>query len=205
MRASACASPGKAEGGTGRPPPPKQKQGGGAREQPTATKPPANTTRGGQTPHPEGTEDRFPKRAQGDHRAQTGNTKPGTAVNRKKGHPKRADTRHAEKYKKASNPARKRGDGGDRDHKARDRDSQRPTPQSQSKIRPKKNAPRQPNQEGRGKAETRAQHARPHSTPKRGKAGNKRGARTNTHPRTAPPTRRSRRPRGTGGSGGAQP
>ena len=70
MRASACASPGKAEGGTGSPPLKKKKKGeeggGGARKQPTATKPPANTTRGGQTPHREGTEDRTPKEAQGD-------------------------------------------------------------------------------------------------------------------------------------------
>ena len=55
-----------------------------------------------------------------------------------------------------------------------------------------------------------------YSTPQPGKAGNKRSARTNTHPRTATPTRRCRRPRGTGArahthpnspsrSGGAQP
>ena len=79
----------------------------------------------------------------------------------------------------------------------------------------KKNTPRQPNQEGRGTAETPAQHARPDSTPEPGKAGNKRGAGTNTHtsrrpsqewrgvaptthPRTAAPTKRCRRPRGTG-------
>ena len=80
----------------------------------------------------------------------------------------------------------------------------------------KKNTPRQPNQEERGTAETRAQHARPHSTPQPAKAGNKQGARTNTHPCTAPRTRRCRKPRGTGArahthpntpprSGGAQP
>ena len=92
-------------------PPPKKKQGGGgggARKPPTATKPPANTTRGGQTPHPEGTEDRTPKEAQGDHPAKTGNTKPGTAVQREKGH--RNMQTHTQK-KKASRPARKKGDG----------------------------------------------------------------------------------------------
>ena len=66
MPTSACASPGKAEGGTSRPSPRKKKQqGGGARERPTATTPPTNTTRGGQTPHPDGTEDRTPKRGAG--------------------------------------------------------------------------------------------------------------------------------------------
>ena len=79
-----------------------------------------------------------------------------------------------------------------------------------------KSTPQQRNQEGRGTAETRAQHARPHTAPRPGKAGNKRGARTNTHHRTATPTRRCRRPRGTGArahthpntpprGGGAQP
>ena len=61
-----------------------------------------------------------------------------------------------------------------------------------------KNTPRQPNQEWRGTAKTRAKHARPHIAPQPGKAGKKRGARTNMHPRTATPTRRCRRPRGTG-------
>ena len=115
MRASACASPGRAEGGTGRPPPQKKTggEGGGARERPTATtatKPPANTTRGGPTPHPEGTEDRTPKGAQGDHPAKAGNTKPGAAAHQGKGRPKRADTDHAgtkkkKRKKRASNPA----------------------------------------------------------------------------------------------------
>ena len=80
--------------------------------------------------------------------------------------------------------------------------------------------PQHPNQEEWGAAETRAQHTRPHSTPHPRKAGYKRGARTHTHthaptplpgvsgrssnpgpyapPRTAPLTRRCRRPRRTG-------
>ena len=192
MRASACASPGKAEGGTGRPPRKNKKnrrEGGGARERPTATKPPANTTRDCQTPHPEGTVGRTPKGAQRDHPAKTGNTKPGTAAHRKKGHPQRTDTRHAKK-KRTCNPPRKRGDGGT--------GTTRPGTGTSRKKKKKQNAPRQPDQEGRATAETRAQHPRPHSTPRPGKAGNKRGAPTNTQPCTAPPTRRCRRPRGTG-------
>ena len=83
------------------PPPKKKKEGEGekARKQPTAAKPPANTTRGGQTPPPEGTEDRTPKEAQGDHQPKTGNTKPGTAAHREKGH------RNKQKKKKREPPA----------------------------------------------------------------------------------------------------
>ena len=61
-------------------------------------------------PPPEGNEDRTPKEAQGDHPAKTGNTKPGTAAHREKGH--RNKQTHTTKKKKASNPARKKGDGG---------------------------------------------------------------------------------------------
>ena len=60
MPTSACASPGKAEGGKGRPPP--EKKRGGARERPTASTPPTITTRGGQTLHPACTKDRTPRR-----------------------------------------------------------------------------------------------------------------------------------------------
>ena len=95
------------------PPPPPKKEGGGeggARKHPAAMKPPANTTRGGQTPHPEGTKDRTPKEAQGDHPAKTGNTKPGTAAQRESGH--RNMQTHTTKKKRASSPAPKTGDGG---------------------------------------------------------------------------------------------
>ena len=166
MRASACASPWKAEGGTGRPPQKKQGgRGGRARERPTATKLPANTTRGGQTPHPEGTKDRTPKGAQGDHPAKTGSTKPGTAAHRGKGHPKCADTHHAGTKKKSRQPSMKERGWGDRDHKARDRDSQRPTPQSQSKTRKKKthpgNATKESGAQPRPGPSTHAHTARP--------------------------------------------
>ena len=105
------------------------------------------------------------------------------------------------KKKRASSPARKKGDEGtgttrpgtetasNRHHKAKPR---------HAKKKGAKKTPRHPNQEGRGTAETRAQHARRHTAAQPGKAGNKRGARTNTHRRTATPTRRCRRPRGTG-------
>ena len=60
---------------------------------------------------PEGTEDRTPKEAQGDHPAKTGNTKPGTAAHREKGH-RNMQTHTTKKKKRASSPARKKGDGG---------------------------------------------------------------------------------------------
>ena len=111
MRASACASPGETEGGTGRPPFKNKKKNrggrGGGRIQPTATKPPANTTRGGQTPHPEGTEDRTAKEAQGDHPAKTGNTKPGTAAHREKGHRNMQTKKNIKKKESAAQPERK--------------------------------------------------------------------------------------------------
>ena len=82
--------------------------------------------------------------------------------------------RHTPREKKrTSNPPRKRGDGGT--------GTTRPGTGTAS-SRQKKNTPRQPDQERRGTAETRAQHPRPHSTPRPGKAGNNRGAPTNTHP-----------------------
>ena len=89
LQSSYVPQPTEGRGRNRQAPPQKKNRGGGvggAREQPTATKPPANTTRGGQTPHPEGTQDRTPKEAQGDHPTKTGNTKPGTAAHREKGH-----------------------------------------------------------------------------------------------------------------------
>ena len=97
------------------PPPPRKKkqggEGGGARKQPTATKPPANNTKGGRTPHPEGTEDRTPKEAQGDHPAKTGNTKPGTAAHREKGH-RNMQTHTTRNKKKAGAQPQRKGMGG---------------------------------------------------------------------------------------------
>ena len=212
-------------GGRGRnrqPPPPRKKNrggGGGAREQPTATEPPANTARGGQTPHSEGTEDRTSKGAQGDHPAKTGNTKPGTAAHREKGHQNMQTHTTLEKEKAAAAQPERKGMGGQGPKGPGQgqpaTDTTKPN-QDTPKKKAQKTHPDNLNQEGRGTAETRAQHARPHTAPQQGKAGNKRGARTNTQPRTATPTRRCRRPRGPGARehthpntpprrGGAQP
>ena len=147
------------------------------RKQPTATKPPANTKSCGQTPHPEGTEDRTPKEAQGDHPAKTGNTSPGTAARREKGH--RNMQTHTNK-KGSQHPSPNKEDGGT--------GTTRPgtgTPSNRHhKAKKKKitgNTPRQPSQEERGTAETRAQYACPHRTPEPETAGGKRSAHKTTH------------------------
>ena len=169
LNAGQCVrQPGEGRGRNRQTPAPKKNggEGGGARERPTATTPPANTTRDGQTPHPEGTEGGTPKGAQRDHPAKTGTTKPGTAAQRKKGRPKRTDTRHAKNKKEPATHPEREGTGG--------QGPQGPG-QGQPATEKKKNTPRQPDQEGRGTAETRAQHPRPHSTTRPGKAGNKGG------------------------------
>ena len=157
-------------------PPQKKKkrrgEGEKARKQPTAAKPPANTTRGGQTPPPEGTEDRTPKEAQGDHPPKTGNTKPGTAAHREKGH----RNKQKKKKKESQQPSPKERGWGDRDRKARDRNTKKKKKKKSATI-----TPRQPGQEGLGTAETRAQHTRPHRTPEPETAGGKRGAHATTH------------------------
>ena len=98
--------------------------------------------------------------------------------------PKLADTHHGKK-KRASSPARKKGDRGTGTTWPGSKGHYKV--QSRQAKKSAKNTPRQPSQGGRGTAETRAQNACPHTAPQPGKAGNKRGAPTNTHPRTATP------------------
>ena len=111
LNAGQCVhQPGEGRGRNRQAPPQEKKrrgEGEKARKQPTAAKPPANTTRGSQTPPPEGTEDRTPKEAQGDHPLKAGNTEPGTAANREKRHRNKQ-----KKKKRATSPAQKKRDGG---------------------------------------------------------------------------------------------
>ena len=156
-------------------------------------------------PPPRRHQRQVPKEAQGDHPAKTGNTKPGAAARREKGHRNmQTHTTLGKKKEPAAQPEREgmgrqgplnspQGPGQGQPTT----DTTKPN-QDTPKKKSAKNTPRQPNQEGQGTAETRAQHARLHTAPQPGKAGNKRGARTKTQPRTANPTRRCRRPRGTG-------
>ena len=153
------------------PPPQKKRRGEGekARRQPTAAKPPANTTTGGQAPTPEGTEKRTPTEAQGDHPPKTGNTKPVTADHGEKGQGKK------KKKKESHQPSPKERGWRDRDHKARKKKKKK------RKNRSAKNTPRQPSQKGLGTGEIRAQHTRPHGTPEPETAGGKQGAHETTH------------------------
>ena len=151
--------------------------------QPTATKPPANTTRGGQTPHPEGTEDRTPKEAQGDHPAKTGNTKQGTAAHREKGQQNMQT--HNKKKKRANSPAPKEREWGDRDHKARDRDTQQPTTQSKKKKRKKHTPTTQPRRAGHSRDPGPARTPTPHTGTGNG-GGQAERARNHTRPISRP-------------------
>ena len=91
-------------------PPPEKKKGGarGKRHENSPQPPnrPPTPPEAANPPPQEGTADRTPKEAQGDHPPKTGTTKPGTAAHREKGH------RNEKKKKRATSPARKKGDGG---------------------------------------------------------------------------------------------
>ena len=90
-----------------------------------------------QTPPPEGTEDRTPKEAQGDHQPKTGNTKPGTAAHREKGH------RNEKKKEESHQPSPKERGWRDRDHKARDRKKKK-----KEKTKAQKTHPENPAKKG---------------------------------------------------------
>ena len=160
LNAGQCVRQPREGRGRNRRPPPQKKNNrggrGGARKQPTATKPPANTTRGGRTPPPpEGTKDRTPKEAQGDHPGKTGNTKPGTSAHREKGH--RTLQTHTTKKKKSQQSSPKERGSGDRDHKARDRDTQ------QKKKRKKNTPTTQPRRAGHSRDPGPAGTPTPHA------------------------------------------
>ena len=139
------------------PPPPKKGRGEGekARKQPTAAKPPADTTRGGQTPPPEGSEDRTPKEAQRDHPPKTGNTKPGTADHREKGHRKKKKKRQP-----PAQPERKGMEG---------QGPQSPGQEKKKRKKKKKNTPTtQPRRAGHSRDPGPAQRPRPHAGTRNG-------------------------------------
>ena len=210
--------PREGRGRNRQPPPPQKKQtgrgGGGAREQPTATKPPANTTRGGQTPQPEGTEDRTTKEAQEDHPAKTGNTKPETAAHRERGH-QNMETQTTLKKKKSQQPSPKERGWGDRDHKlgkgtASNR-HHKAKPRHAEKKKRKKHTPttqprraghcrdprpartpthRTPARKGEEQVGRAHKHAPPHSNPNQEVQETTRDGRTSTHTPQHPPKER---------------
>ena len=162
------------------PPPPKKKggEGGTTRKQPIATKPPAKNTKGGQTPHPEGTEDRTPKEAQGDHPVKTGNTKPGTAAHREKGHQNKQT--HRKKKNKPAAQLERKGMGGE---------TTRPgtgTPSNREKKKAKKHTPTtQPRRARHSRDPGPARTCTPHTGTGNGQGQAKR-ARNHTRPKSRP-------------------
>ena len=211
MRASACASPGKAEGGTGSPPPEKKKQGGRGGGERTAHSHQTTRQHHKRRPNPPPRRHRRqdPQRGTGGPLSQNGQHQARNSGPTGKGTPKNADRHHAgqKKTKRDSSPARKKGNGGTGTTRPRTGTASNRHHKAQPKHAKKNetNTPRQPIQEGRGTAETRAQHAGPYTAPQPGMAGNKRGARTNMHPRTATPARRCRGPRRTGARAHTRP
>ena len=133
------------------PPTPKKKNNRGGRGEGHENSPqppnrPPTPPEAAKAPPPEGTEDRTPKEAQGDHPAKTGNTKPGTAAHQEKGH--RNMQTHTTKKEKGKQPSPKERGWGDRDHKARDRDTQQPTQQKKKTKKAQKTHPDNPAKKG---------------------------------------------------------
>ena len=86
---------------------------GGRENSPQPPNRPPTPQEAAKPPHPEGTEDRIPKEAQGDHPAKTGNTKPGTAAHWEEGHRNMQTHTTRKKKEPAAQPERK-GKGGQR-------------------------------------------------------------------------------------------
>ena len=153
------------------PPPPKKRRGVGekARKQPTAAKPPANTTRGSQTPPPQ----KAPRT--GPPKRHRGTTHPKSATPSQERRPTGKRDTETSKKKNREPPAHpgRIGIGGT--------GTTRPGTGEKKKTRAQKTHPDQPSQEGLGTAEARAQHTHPHHTPEPERAGGKRGAHETTH------------------------
>ena len=138
MQASACANPGKAEGGTGKPPPPqKKKEGGGGKGTKTAHSRPTTRQHHHRRPGPRPRKRKkkkkggTPPEAQGDHPPKTGNTKPVTANHGEKGHGKKK-----QKKKESHQPSPKERGWRDRDHKARKKKKRKKKPKRKKKTHP---------------------------------------------------------------------
>ena len=191
LNAGQCVRQTREGRGWNRQPPPKKKKktegGGGGRENnPQPPNRPPTPPEAAKPPKPEGTYDRTPKEAQGDHPAETGNTKPGTAAHRGKGHQNMQT--HTTKKKRASSPARKKGDGGTgttrpgtgtpsyRHHKSKRRKKKRkkhtPTTQPRRAWHSRDRGPactptpHSRTGNGGGQAERAGNHTRPISRPK---------------------------------------
>ena len=116
LNAGQCVRPPREGRGRNRQPPPQKKnnrggRGGGAKTAHSHQTARQHHQRRPNPPPQKAPKTGPPKGAQGDHPAETGNTKPGTAARREKGH-RNMQTHTTKKKKRASSPARKKGDGG---------------------------------------------------------------------------------------------
>ena len=176
MRASACASPGKAEGGTGSPPPKKKNnrggRGGGRENSPQPPNRPPTPQEAAKPPPRRAPKTGPPKRHRGD-------TKPRTAAQREKAH-RNMQTHTTKKKKEPAAQPERRGMGK--------QGPQGPGQGHRAKKKPSaKNTLGQPSQEGLGTAETRAAARTP--TPHAGtgnSGGQAGGARNHTRPISRP-------------------
>ena len=224
MPASVCASPGKADGGTGRPPPKKERgRGGGGK----STAQSHHTTRQHHKRRPNLPPRRHPRQdpqrgtegasSQNWHH-QARNSGPADAQN--------AQTHATQKKKRNQQPTPKERGGGDRDHKAWDVDSQQPKKKKLHPDNPTKKGGAQPRpgpsthahtahpgQERRGTSGARPQTRTPAQHPQPGGAGDHAG-RAHEHTHTPTPFKerrnaaetqtRARTPAPHTGNGGVQ-
>ena len=178
--------PREGRGRNRQPPPPKKKQGGrgGGRENsPQPPNRPPTPQEAARPPIQKARKTGPPKRHRG-----TTQPKPATPSQEQRPTGKR-DTetcRNTPREKKKKEPAaqpERKGMGGQgpkgpgQGHPATDTTK----PNQEEKTKSAKNTPRQPSPEGRGTAETRAQHARPHRRPEPETAGGKRSTHATTH------------------------
>ena len=154
-------------------PPPRKKKGGGVGPRENSPQPPNRppTTQKGAKPPTQ----RAPKTGPPNRHRGTTQPKPATPSQKQRPGRKRGTETSRKKRKKSQQPSPKER-----------RRAERPqgpagigTP-SNRKKKSAKNTTRQPSQEGRGTAETRAQHARPHRTPEPETAGGKGNAQETT-------------------------
>ena len=184
LNAGQCVRQPREGRGRNRQPPPKKKkqqrgEGGGRENSPQPPNRPPTPPEAAKPPPQKAPNPGPRKEAQGDHPAKTGNTKPGTAAHREKGHRNMRQT-HTTKKKKCQQPSPKGRGWGDRDHKARDRDTQQPAPQSKKKKKAKKHTPTtQPRRAGHSRDPGPARTPTPHARTGNGKGAS--GARTKPH------------------------
>ena len=193
LNAGQCVRQPREGRGRNRQTPPKKKNkkttegggGGGAKKTHSHPNRPPTPSEAAKPP-PEGTEDRTPKKAQGDHPAKTGNTKPETAAHQEKGHRNKqthtTKKKKRKKKKRASNPAREKGDGGTGTTRP---GTGTPSKKKKKKKRKKNTPTTQPRRAGHSRDPGPAHTPTPHA--RTGNGGGQAGRpRNHTHPISRP-------------------